>query len=285
MQEIARGVYIETAYVGVSLGAVNLPHGLILVDAPPRPEDTRSWRSALLNLSGGVDRLLVNLDSHFDRTLGARGMECTVVAHERTANAFRNRPTTFKPQSADTGAEWEQLNGLGSIRWAPPEVTFSNQLQINWGEAPLILEYHPGPNPGAIWVILPEARVVFVGDAVMPNQPPFLANADLPAWIETLQLLLSETYHGYLIVSGRDGLIPVEEIRQQSDTVNVVRERLQKLAEKKSLPEATEEIIPGLLSRFKYPIEHHEMYYQRLRWGLYHYYARHHHPNQLESAE
>ena len=72
MQELAPHVYIETGYAGVTLGAINWAHGLILIDAPFRAEDTRSWRSNLLNLGGGVDRLLVNLDAHFDRTLGAR---------------------------------------------------------------------------------------------------------------------------------------------------------------------------------------------------------------------
>jgi 3-hydroxyisobutyrate dehydrogenase-like beta-hydroxyacid dehydrogenase len=88
MQEIAAHVFIETAYPGVTLAALNTPHGLILVDAPLRGEDTRSWRATLLNMGGGVERLLVNLDAHFDRTLGARAMDCTVVAHEKFRRSF-----------------------------------------------------------------------------------------------------------------------------------------------------------------------------------------------------
>ena len=92
MQELANHVFIETGYAGVTLAAINWSHGLILIDSPFRPEDTRSWRSALLNLGGGVDRLLVTLDVHFDRTLGTRSMDCTVVGHEKMASVFRNRP-------------------------------------------------------------------------------------------------------------------------------------------------------------------------------------------------
>jgi len=115
MQEISEHVYIERAYPGVTLGAINWPHGLILIDSPFRPEDVRAWRASLLNLGGGVERLLVNLDVHADRKLGARAMECTVVGHEKMAHVFRNRPVTFKAQGNETGAEWEQYNGLGSI--------------------------------------------------------------------------------------------------------------------------------------------------------------------------
>lgn len=134
MQEVSSNVFFETSYLGVTLGAVNLAHGLLLVDAPPRPEDIRSWRASLLNLGGGVDRLLVNLDAHVDRTLGVRAMECTVVAHEKTAFVFRNRPTSFKSQDAEAGAEWEKCNGLGSIRWAPPEISFSHRMLIHWDD-------------------------------------------------------------------------------------------------------------------------------------------------------
>ena len=136
MQELAQHVYIETAYAGVTLGAINWSHGLILIDCPFRAEDVRSWRSALLNLGGGVDRLLINLDAHLDRTLGTRSMDCTVLGHDKMAGVFRNRPVTFKAQGSETGAEWELYNGLGSIRWAPPEITFTDQMVIHWDNNP-----------------------------------------------------------------------------------------------------------------------------------------------------
>ena len=42
MQEISPKVFIETSYPGVTLGAIDWTHGLILVDAPFRPEDIRA---------------------------------------------------------------------------------------------------------------------------------------------------------------------------------------------------------------------------------------------------
>ena len=98
MQEITRNVHIEDQYPGVTLGVIVTPRGLIQIDAPPSPEDARSWRAALMNLGGGMERVLINLDAHPDRTLGARAMDCTVIAHEKTAYTFRNRPGTFKAQ-------------------------------------------------------------------------------------------------------------------------------------------------------------------------------------------
>jgi glyoxylase-like metal-dependent hydrolase (beta-lactamase superfamily II) len=285
MREIAKNIYIEDDYLGVTLGAMPLSHGLIQIDAPPSPEDCRAWRAALLNLGGGSERMLINLDAHPDRTLGARAMDCTIVAHERTSQVFRSRPNTFKAQGEETGADWESIPGLGNIRWILPEITFNQEMTIHWGDTEIFLEYHPGPAAGATWVLLPEQKVVFVGDAVLKNQPPFLAGADLPDWLDTLKLLLSNTYKNWLIVSGRGGVVTPEMIKAHKEYLEHVYSRVEKLAQKKAPPEEVEKLITPLLNSFKIPASKHLKYAQRLRYGLYHYYARHYHPTSSVTAE
>ena len=277
MQAIAKDIYIETQFPGVTLGVINTPRGLIQIDAPPSTDDGRTWRAALLNLGNGIERILINLDSHADRTLGVRTMECTTIAHEKTAQVYRSRPNMFKSQSDDTGADWELLPGLGNIRWTPPEITFNQQMTIYWGESPVVLDHHPGPSAGASWVSVPDSHVVFVGDAVCPNQPPFLANADIPAWLETLKLLLSSDFRGYSIVSGRSGIVSVDDVRDQIKFLKKVDTKLEKIAVKKQPPAATENLIPSLLDEFEFPDVHKMQYTHRMRHGLLLYYTRHFH--------
>lgn len=275
MQSIADNVYIEDHYLGVTLGVIQMARGLVQIDAPPSPEDSRSWRAALMSLSGGPERVLVILDAHPDRTLGARAMDCTVIAQEKTAQVFRTRPTTFKAQGTETGADWETIPGLGTVRWAPPELSFTGDLALHWGEEPVVLEHHPGPTGGASWVLLRGQKVVFVGDLVSKSQPPFLAHADLPAWIEGLELLLSPDYRGYTIVSGRGGTVATAVIKAQLDYIEKVHERLEKMAKRGTSPDATEKLIEPLLTSFKSSAAKHKQYVQRLRYGLRYYYARH----------
>jgi cyclase len=279
MQELSNHVYIETGYAGVTLGAINWPHGLILIDSPFRADDARSWRSALLNLGGGVDRIMVNLDAHLDRTLGGRAMDSTIVAHEKMADVFRNRPVTFKAQGSETGAEWELHNGLGSIRWAAPDITFSDRLYIHWHDNPLLLEYHPGPATGAIWAILPDEKIAFLGDAVVPNQPPYLASANIPSWLSALELLLAPEYRDFLLVSGRGGLVAQQQIRDQISFLNDVSAQVQKLAEHSAPPEETAGLVPGLVKRFKSGSAAESQFEQRLKYGLKQYFIRHFRPN------
>jgi len=277
MQSIASNIFIEDIFPGVTLGAINTPRGLILVDAPPSSEDSRAWRASLMSLSTGPDRVLVNLDSHPDRTLGARAMDCTIIAHEKTAQVFRNRPTTFKAQGDETGANWESIPGLGSVRWAPPEISFTENLALHWGPSPILLEHRPGPTSGAIWVTMPSEKIAFVGDVALKNQPPFLSNADLPAWIDSLKILLGNDYKGFTIVSGRGGTIPISAVKTQLETMKRIHDRLEKLAARNASPEATEKLVETLVSIYKAPASRQKHFSQRLRYGLLHYYLRRYH--------
>ena len=277
MHEISPGIYYEDAYSGVTLGTVIQPHGMIMIDAPLRAEDARSWRTALNSFAGGSSRLLVNLDSHLDRTLGSRALDCPIVAHQTTAQVFRNRPSVFKGHSADSGAEWEVSNDVFGTRWAVPDITFSDKLYFQWGGPEVLLEHHPGPTLGSIWVIIPSEKVIFVGDTILFDQPPFLASANLEDWIDSLELLI-ESYKDYNIISGRGGPDGIKGVRSQLSIIKYILNGLEKLAKKKAPPEKTEGMISRLMSMMSIPASRREHYIQRLRHGLYYYYSQHYQP-------
>jgi glyoxylase-like metal-dependent hydrolase (beta-lactamase superfamily II) len=282
MEQLARGIYYEDGYSGVTLGALIFPHGTILIDAPLRAEDARTWKSAINNHALGPNRVLVNLDAHLDRTIGARALDCTIVAHQRTAQVFRNRPSIFKGQTTESGAEWEVSNDVFGTRWAIPDVTFTNRMFFNWGGPEVILEHRPGPSLGSIWVIVPASKVVFVGDTIITDQPPFLASADLPAWIESLEDL-QVNYKDFNIISGRGGPDGMDTVKLQLKVIKRILRGLERLANRNAPPETTESLISGLLTDLNISSRRREHYVQRLRHGLYYYYSRHYRP--LDSIE
>ncbi|HNK63370.1 MAG TPA: hypothetical protein PKL78_05620 [Anaerolineales bacterium] len=277
MQEITKKVFIEDQFPGVTLGVIVTPRGLIQIDAPPSPEDARSWRASLMSLGGGMERVLVNMDAHPDRTLGARAMDCTVIAHEKIALIFRTRPSTFKAQGEETGADWESIPGLGSVRWAPPEISFMAEMTLHWGENPVLLEHRPGPSNGSIWVHLPQEKILFVGDSVLKNQPPFLAGSNLKAWLTSLNELLDSDYKGYTFISSRGGVVNTSAIKTQYDFLKHVSDKLDKSTAKKPNPAAVEKLVTSLLTWFKAPAARQKQFAQRLRYGLLHYNARQSH--------
>ncbi len=275
MQEIAPHVFVEKSYPGVTLGAINWPHGLILIDAPLRPDDIRLWRSTLASLNGGIDRLLINLDEHYDRTIGSRQVECMVAGHEKLSLLFRDRPVTFKSQTVETGSEWELQNGLGSIRWAPPDISFSHQLQITWDEHPVVLESRPGPSACSIWVELPVQKIAFIGDTIVPTAPPFLASADIPAWKDALALLLSPKYKDYILVSSRGGVVDHNAVKEQVKNLEKIEHQLGKLVDKKNSLGEIEKAAHALLKSFDYDQEKNDHYLLRLTFGMQQYLKHH----------
>jgi glyoxylase-like metal-dependent hydrolase (beta-lactamase superfamily II) len=286
MDAIAKNVYIEERFLGVTLGAISQSRGLIQIDAPPAPEDGRSWRASLMGMGNGHERVLINLDSHPDRTLGVRAMDCTIIAHEKTAHAFQNRPNTFKAQGDETGANWEAIPGLGSVRWAPPEISFASKMSLHWSDTPVIIESHPGPTDGAIWVILPEEKVVFIGDAVIKGQPPFLAHADIPVWLETLDYLQGDDFKGFTVISGRTGVTSPQAIRSQAEWLKKLYAKIEKLGKKKSTAaNVTDKLADSILKSYKPPATKHQQYSQRLRFGLRNYYVRHYLPASRQAVD
>ncbi len=283
MEEIRPSIYYEDAFLGVNLGAFVLPHGTIYIDAPIKAEDARAWRSTLLNQRGGNNRLLILLDSHIDRTLGAKALDCPILAHEKTASVFRSRPSVFKGQTVENGSDWEgYLDSIGT-RWAVPDLTFTDQLSLHWGGPEIRLEYHPGPTAGSIWVIVPSEKVIFIGDAVVANQPPFLANADLEAWQQSLNELATR-FRNYEIYSSRSGLIGLQDIRHQQTFLKDLQKRLERLIKRNARPEAANKIIPNLLSHFSFSKEKEDLYVKRLQSGLYEYLTRRNQPQPEEEV-
>ena len=274
MQEIAPQVFIERAFPGVTLGIINWSTGTILIDAPFRPDDIRTWRLSIQNLGGVTECLLISLDEHYDRTLGARQIECTVVGHEKLTHLLKDRPVNIKPQVVESGAEWELHNAPGNIRWSSPEITFTDHTEIHCENHTLLLESRPGPTPAAIWVTIPTEKIIFLGDAVMPEAVPFIANADLLQWEETLKLLLKPEYRQYQFVSGRAGLVSTNEVKTQIKVLEKINKQVERLSSHPLRNEDVHKAALHILKDCQVPSAHEIHNLQRARFGLTQYLRR-----------
>jgi glyoxylase-like metal-dependent hydrolase (beta-lactamase superfamily II) len=250
MQEFGQNIFTEDKYPGVILGAIVSARGTVLIDAPLKTEDCHMWSAAVLKRTGthpiGNDpnfheHVLIYMDAHPDRTIGAKTLENTgqvsvIIAHHDAAKRFEQLPTTFKGQNPDSGAEWETCDEVISTRWALPVMTFTKEMHLNWNHPGLkvtakqtgqvILEHHPGPSAGAIWVHIPEYRIIFIGDAVCAHQPPFLETADIPSWLDLLESMTSNRYRGYTFLSSRSGFVHEKDILTQRDLLLNIQEGL-----------------------------------------------------------
>ena len=276
MREIAPHVFIEDRYPGAVLGLLRLPLGTVLIDSPPCPDAARAWRTTLRAFNGrGPDRVLVYLDYQADHCLGARSLSHIIVAHTYVGEMFQPRTNLFRGQTAGQGEDWERCSQSQGMRWVPPNLLFEQAVSFFWDEEPVTLTHHPGPTPGSIWAHWAGSRVVFVGDAVVHGEPPFLADADLTAWRAALDHL-RQAYKGWTLVGSRDGVLPWEAVQTFAAWLEVLEADLRAAAAARQEPE---EVAQALTAKWlpRWPTEdpiRARLFQQRLQHGLRRLYER-----------
>lgn len=272
MLRIAPGVYLETKYPSVQLGIIVTDEGLLLIDSPPRVEDGRNWLATLKDY--GEPRYMALLDSHPDRVLGARIFDLPLVAHDWTRQLMSNWSDIFKGGARPIGAEADHLKRITGVHNAVPDLTFSKCIILHLGDREVHLWHRPGPTPGSIWVVLPAAKVAFIGDAVTVAEPPFLGEADLEAWMNTLDDLRSSHMRAYKLISSRDGLVKRGDVNDMARFLRKIPWRLERLGVKRAPPEAAANYASQLLEGFKIPSARRDHVLLRLQVGLTRLYSR-----------
>ncbi len=275
MRKITRSIYFESNYGGASVGALLFPEHTVLVDAPLHSENSRAWLADLHQAGASPNRTLVYLDSHLDRTLGAQTLQASVIAHVETAHQMGRRATVFKTLRQETGAEWESTAGLTGLRLILPEVTFSSTAQLHFQERSLQIEERAAASPGACWLMQPEDGVLFVGDTLTLNEPPFLGQADIPAWMEQLDELQSRQYKDFTIIAGRGGKAEARDIKQMQAWLKDMHAKLRSASKGRHAEGDIEKLAIKAADRYKPAPKQRTKYIQRLQFGMREYAARH----------
>jgi glyoxylase-like metal-dependent hydrolase (beta-lactamase superfamily II) len=272
MRSVSSAVYLENKFLGVSVGAVASHGRLLLIDAPIRVEDARDWISQLGEK--GRPRSLALLDHHPDRVLGARGLDLPILAHDETRLVMNAWPDTFKGGTHPIGAEADRLKRIIGVSKAVPDLTFSEEMSLHLEGREILLLHRPGPTRGSIWVVVPDAKVVFLGDAVWMDEPAYLGEAELDAWQETLQQAARGPFRAFTLISSRDGIVDRKAVGQMAAWLGRVEERLRKLKPRPDLEESTGTLATSLLRGFKIPATRREHAHLRLQAGLERLYTR-----------
>lgn len=266
MRKILKGVYLETKYPGVHLGAVTSDGVGLLIDSPLRAEEAREWLAEVS--AEGEPRYLVLLDSQRERTLGARHFESTKIAHARVAEKMSRWPDSFKGNARPIGAESDQLKRITGVRKAVPEVIFEDEMIIELPDRPVHLTHRPGATPGAIWAEIPDKATVYIGDAVTVKEPPYVGEADIDGWLTTLDQLRDSPYDEYKVLSSRDGFIDRDEINDMARFLRKIPVRLERMQEREDLEAAARSIAEELVDDFKVTKARREVAILRLSSGL-----------------
>jgi len=275
MQEIASNVFIEHNSLGLVAGIIRTEKGTVLIDSPVRQDEAGSWRGGTARMVTGHPKYMIVLDTNYDRLLSVKGSDCVVVAHSDSISPIRSRMGS-KPSSEETTPSQENYEqSVAGNRVLPPELNFDSNLTLYVDGLSIELEHHPGSNFAGIWAAIPERQVIFVGDTVVVDQPPFLAYSNPEIWEEDLKLLSSRKYKDYQIISSRSGVVTKDQIKLMAKHVSFIRKTFEKLRESNAPIEEWYKKIPAILERIsELDLFNNELFYNRLHWGITTYYEQ-----------
>lgn len=266
MQKIVPNVYLENKYIGVNLGIVVIGHELLLVDSPLHAEEVKEWFKVVSER--GRPKFLVLLDSHPDRVLGSRNLTLPAIAQDQTLQTIREWADTFKGNAHPIGAEADQLKRITGVNNAIPEITFSERMVIHIGGKEIVFLHRPGPRPGSMWMVIPDLSVVFVGDTVTIDEPPYVGVSVLEPWLNSLDELRGSDMKSYALISSYGGRIDRKDINHMARFLRKVQSRVEKVEDGKNRNEEIERSAVDLMGDFSIRSLQKDLILKRLKTGL-----------------
>jgi glyoxylase-like metal-dependent hydrolase (beta-lactamase superfamily II) len=266
MRKITSDVYIENKFPAVCLGLIRIDGKTLLIDCPIRLEDSRVW--LMESLEYGESVYTVILDHHPDRIVGARDLQMPLVGHSMTSQIMATKSDSFKGSAHPIGAETDRLKRVTGISRSIPNLTFSDKMTIRLGRGEVEVWHRPGPMDGSIWVVFHKQEVIFIGDAVTVEEPPFVGEANIPAWLETLDELRSADLRSYRLLSSRDGEIDRDKINSMARLLRKVQLRVDRIEKTGDSGAGFDKIAAELLSNFTLSGSRRDRAHLRLRVGV-----------------
>jgi glyoxylase-like metal-dependent hydrolase (beta-lactamase superfamily II) len=252
MEELAPGIFAETDFIGVNVGAISTHKGIVAVDAPSFPRDARSWALTLHRTNHFAVLTTVLTDFHGDRTLNTRWLNAPITTHKLTAERLFSYDKRFPGYLLESLSQRHPNRGreLSNSPVEKPAVSFDGKFTLFKGGRQIELTAVPGPTPSNIWVFVPEANILFVGDTLMVDTHPIITEGNSAQWLESLDKLEALAPKLMAIVPGRGPICDGSAIAPIRDYLVQMRQTIQEHIDAGKTQEETAVYVPEFLSAF-----------------------------------
>jgi cyclase len=228
IQEIASDVFVETEYHGANVGLVVTSEGAILIDTPMLPSDARLWKEEIRLRTSQEIRYIINTDHHRAHIVGNQYFpQATVIAHEFAwknmqsyGDSFRTRLLNlYGDRIPEAAEEWRQ-----HLEITLPEITFTDRTILFSGDKEIQMIPVGGHTPATTVVYFPNERLLFAGDLVVTDRPPFLSQGNTKEWLQALTYLRKLQYD--ILIPGHGEVTGKEATERMSEFLRLVRRKV-----------------------------------------------------------
>ena len=239
LKTLAPGVH---AWIGAggdsNAGAIETPHGLLVVDAQQSQELGESLRAALTAATGMPIWALVNTHYHLDHVAGnAAFADVPIIGHEKTLAALTAElgsgqygatavtdpmakirlffGSNFDDLVPEAERTWflQRVGGSAPVTIVPPSIIFADRLEVRLPSDVARMEYwSPAHCDSDVVIWLENAGVIFLGDLCFHGRFPWFGDCDLDGWIRTLDRVL--TMKVRIVIPGHGPPATLREVAQ-----------------------------------------------------------------------
>lgn len=188
LAEVADGVHAylqpDGGWCLNNAGVIRVDGGAVVVDTAATERRALRLKESVDALAPGPRRTVVNTHFHGDHTFGNKvfGPGATVISHAHTRTDMAATGLALTGLWPDV--EW------GDVEVVLPDLTYSGSLTLH-ADGLRVELLHLGPahtrSDTVVW--LPEERVLFTGDIVMPGCTPFVLMGTVRGSLDTLERL------------------------------------------------------------------------------------------------
>lgn len=211
MQEVTKNVYTITNIRGSNPSIIFTKEGEVFIDTAQLLTPLLAMRK--FALERGPIRYLINTEAHTDHIFGNHWFagECPVIGHENLPRVFWKNPLY---DCYDFSVDVLKRQDPEGLKFMParkdyiingPSITFSERMAFALGDHHFELYYTPGHTDCNISVLVPEERILFVGDTIFAYCQTWLQVGDPFEWLRSLEFL--KTLDFDTIVPGHGPLV------------------------------------------------------------------------------
>jgi cyclase len=239
IREIATDIFVETNFHGANVAYVRTDEGVILIDTPMLPKEARQWRAEIEKKTGQQIIYIINTDHHRAHVIGNQFFPtATVIAHEQAwkemksyGDSFRTRLINmYRERIPEAVAEWKD-----NLEIIKPSITYTGRTILFKGDKEIHMIPVGGHTPATTVVLFPNDGLLFAGDVVVTNRPPFLSQGNTKEWLDALTYLRRLQYD--VLIPGHGELTGKEATEKMSEYLRMVRRRVRS-AYRSGMPKA-----------------------------------------------
>jgi len=222
--------------------------GVIVIDTRVNPAEARTLMDEIRKRTDLPIVYTINTHFHGDHTFGNQVFRGSpIIAHKNvyeTLVGLRGKEHLEKFKTFG-------LSGMDEVQLTPPNLIYEGNLEIFLGGIHLQLNHRGrGHTDGDTYIVLSELRAVITGDLVFNGKIPYLGDAFVEDWINTLDAMTG--LHVETVIPGHGDVGDKPLIMGMRSYLVHLRDQVkEQIGKNKTLKETQDAVRPKIQERYK----------------------------------